>query len=382
MGDEAWIAGEIIVRNILSSMRELNDRSVTTSIIGGGNDAVREKYQSADEFICYTKPRRYDLGWARDQIAKRVARTNPSLEKLLKQNQVDVLFGSCLAFSYRGVATLSWLPDFQHVHLPDMFSTEERAARDETFERTARVSTRIILLSRAVQDDFRACLPRYAAKTRVLSPITRVPPKIYDDDPRDVLARYHLPEKFFYLPNQFWQHKNHESVFRAVKDLKELGVSITVVCTGFPSDHRYISNFVALWEQLSHWNIRDQIIYLGLVPHEDVLRLIRQAICVVNPSRFEGWGISVDEARSVGKRVIASNVPSHLEQNTDKALYFDPRDQSQLADLLEQGWKTLVPGPDLELEKHARLELPGRLRAFAQEFMAVCQEAMADLRIL
>ena len=152
------------------------------------------------------------------------------------------------------------------------------------------------------------------------------------------------PRNSSICPTSSGSTRNHESVFRAVKDLKELGVSITVVCTGFPSDHRYISNFVALWEQLSHWNIRDQIIYLGLVPHEDVLRLIRQAICVVNPSRFEGWGIAVDEARSVGKRVIASNVPSHLEQNTDKALYFDPRDQSQAGRPAGTGVENVGPG--------------------------------------
>jgi hypothetical protein len=60
MGSEAWIAGEITVRNIIDSVRELNDPFVTMSIISG-DDAVREKYQSVDEFICYTKPRRYDL---------------------------------------------------------------------------------------------------------------------------------------------------------------------------------------------------------------------------------------------------------------------------------------------------------------------------------
>lgn len=378
MGDERWMAGEVIVRNILLSVRELNNPSVTMSIVSGDVRTIREKYQTADEFICYTKPNRYNLRWAGDQIAKRVMGTNPSLERLLKQNQVDVFFGSCLSFAHRGVATLSWMPDFQHVHMPDMFSPEECAARDEAFERAARVSTRVILLSRAVQDDFRARLPQYVAKTRVLSPVTRVPSKIYDDDPRNVLATYHLPEKFFYLPNQFWQHKNHERVFRAVKDLKDRGVSITVVCTGFPSDDRNIISFTALWEQLSRWNIRDQIIYLGLVPHEDVLRLIRQAICVVNPSRFEGWGITVDEARSIGKRVIASNLASHVEQNPDKALYFDPQDQKQLTHLLEEGWKTWVPGPDLELEKRARVDLPRRLRAYAHEFLAVSQEAMAN----
>ena len=163
--------------------------------------------------------------------------------------------------------------------------------------------------------DFEQRLPEHAAKARVVSPVSRIPSHIYAGDPGEVVKEYNLPAKFFYLPNQFWQHKNQELVFQAVRNLKQRGVQVNVVCSGFPGDHRSLRHFATLWEKLSRWNIRDQIIYLGLIPHDDVLRLIRQTICVVNPSQFEGWGISVDEARSVGKRVLASALPSHLEQN-------------------------------------------------------------------
>ena len=165
---------------------------------------------------------------------------------------------------------------------------------------------------------------------------------------------------------------------RVVRDLKDRGTTITVVCTGFPSDYRATNTFSILWEQLSRWNIRDQIIYLGLVPHDDVLRLHRQAICVVNPSRFEGWGISIDEARSIGKRVIASDLPSHREQSPPGALYFDPADEGQLAPLLEEVWKSAAPGPDRELEAQARIDLPRRLHAYAQDFLAVSREALSE----
>jgi glycosyltransferase involved in cell wall biosynthesis len=381
MGGERWMAGEVIVRNILLSVRELNPPALNLAIIGDGptiEPRLRQKYQAADDFIPYTRPSRFRAGWIADQVSRRVTSKHPSLEKVLKRHQVDVLFGSCLTLRYPSVATLSWMPDFQHRRMPEMFSAEERADRDKTFALTARVSSRIILLSRAVQDDFRVHLPAYAAKTRVLSPITRVPAWVYHDDPGEVLRRYHLPEKFFYLPNQFWKHKNHEAMFRAVKDLKDRGTTITVVCTGFPSDYRATNTFSILWEQLSRWNIRDQIIYLGLVPYDDVLRLHRQAICVVNPSRFEGWGISIDEARSIGKRVIASDLPSHREQSPPSALYFDPADEGQLAPLVEEVWKTAAPGPDRELEAQARIDLPRRLQAYAQDFLAVSREALSE----
>ena len=37
--------------------------------------------------------------------------------------------------------------------------------------------------------------------------------------------------KYFYLPNQFWKHKNHLIVFKALKILKEKDVEVTLVCS-------------------------------------------------------------------------------------------------------------------------------------------------------
>ena len=209
----------------------------------------------------------------------------------------------------------------------------------------------------------------------MLSPITRVPARIYDQDPRAVLARYHLPEKFVYLPNQFWRHKNHQLMFEAVKDLDQQGVPVSVVCTGYPSDYRDAGYFASLWESLSRWGIRDRVIYLGLIPHDDVLSLIRQSACVVNPSRFEGWGISIDEARTVGKSVLLSDIPTHREQDPPKATYFDPASKDDLVAKLAAVWNNSTAGPDHELERAARASLPGRLRSYAERFVSIAIEA-------
>ncbi len=133
--------------------------------------------------------------------------------------------------------------------MPDMFSETERAARDRSFGETARLSTRVVLLSQAVAADLRSRIPAHAHKARVLSQITRVPPRIYHSDPAEVLVRYHLPQKFVYLPNQFWKHKDHELLFQAVKSLDSRGVPVTVVCTGYPGDYRDAGHFAGLWER-------------------------------------------------------------------------------------------------------------------------------------
>jgi glycosyltransferase involved in cell wall biosynthesis len=378
MGDERWMAGEVIVRNILRTVADLASPDIHLSLITSGEldeARLRERYPEAFEYLVLPAPRRFSRDWAVRKISSRLFSSDNFAAGFMKRHEVEVLFGSCLLARYPSVATLSWIPDFQHVHLPSLFSEQERADRDATFRKTAELSTRVVLLSHAVKADFERLLPGHAAKARVLSPISRIPAHIYDGDPAAVVQEYNLPTKFFYLPNQFWQHKNQELVFKAVRNLKQHGVRVNVVCTGFPGDHRSLRHFATLWENVSRWNIRDQIIYLGLIPHDDVLRLIRQTICVVNPSQFEGWGISVDEARSVGKRVLASALPSHREQEAPGAIYFDPHDGDALEQRMKEIWADANPGPDRVLEEAARAAFPRRWKSYGEQFIAISREA-------
>ena len=65
---------------------------------------------------------------------------------------------------------------------------------------------------------------------------------------------------------------------------------------------------------------------LGVVPYRDMLGLMRHAVAVINPSLFEGWSTSVEEAKSMGKAVVLSDIPVHREQAPGRGLFFDPRD--------------------------------------------------------
>src|SRR5207237_1404710 len=161
-----------------------------------------------------------------------------------------------------------------------------------------------------------------------------VPPQVYDGDPRRTLAGYHLPEKFIFLPNQFWKHKNHALVFEALGQLSRRGLHPCIVSTGSPNDYRHPLHFAELMQMLSRLNIRDQFIFLGQVPRADVFCLIRQAVCVLNPSDFEGLGLSVAESKSVGKRVLVSDLAPLREQDAPGAMYFQPGDLEELAEQL------------------------------------------------
>lgn len=382
MGDRNWTVGEIYWGTLLYALRQVRGEKIKFYLLttAGHQNANGYSHKEADDLIVYDMPQRWSLTWVLNGVLKRMLLRDISMERFLKEHEINVVSGPAFIYRYPRIANLCWLPDFQHVHLPEMFSEKERVSRDRAFLNCAKTATRIILMSEAVKRDFEAFAPMYAHKVRVLHPISFVPESIYECDPRQVIIRYNLPERFVYLPNQFWRHKNHELAFRAVKALKDKGVKVSVVCTGNPVDYRHPSHFTDLCRKLSEWGIRNQVIYIGLIPRDDVLLLMRQSVCVLNPSLFEGWGYTVDEARSVGKQVLLSDIPAHREQNPPKATFFNPRDCDELSEKLAQVWLNSKPGPDAELELEARNTLPERLRAYAEDFFHIAQRAFEEVR--
>jgi glycosyltransferase involved in cell wall biosynthesis len=115
---------------------------------------------------------------------------------------------------------------------------------------------------------------------------------------------------------------------------------------------------------------------LGVVPHAEVYALMRQSVALLQPSLFEGWSTSVEEAKSLGKRVILSDIAVHREQDPPQARLFAPSDAEALAGCLVEAFATSKPGPDHALEAAARAQLPVRTRAFGTAFVTIVQEVV------
>ena len=72
---------------------------------------------------------------------------------------------------------------------------------------------------------------------------------------------------------------------------------------------------------------------LGLVSYADLIGLMRYLTALINPSLFEGWSTTVEEAKSLGKTIILSDIPVHREQAPENGRFFDPGwPRTQLAD--------------------------------------------------
>src|SRR5262249_15443840 len=128
-----------------------------------------------------------------------------------------------------------------HRFLPRFFHPDEIADRDANFAAVAARSELVILSSHAAARDFAAVFPALAWKARV-APF----PSIFAFDlpggggegPREVAARYRLPDKFALVVNQLWAHKNHGLVVEAAARAASRGRSIPVAMVGAPFDYR------------------------------------------------------------------------------------------------------------------------------------------------
>jgi glycosyltransferase involved in cell wall biosynthesis len=295
----------------------------------------------------------------------------------LSKNTIDAVFSLGYYNESSDIATLSWIPDFQHVHLPEMFSEEELYTRNNGLKHVANKSTLVVLSSNNALQDFIRFEPENSHKGRVMRFVAHVPVGIYDGDPFNVCKKYEIPERFIYLPNQFWKHKNHLLVLDALYQLKRINKRLFVVCTGNMNDNRNPRYFKHLLEKISSLGLKDQVAILGLIPHEDVYKLIRQSLFILNPSLFEGWSSTVEETKSVGKKILLSDIEVHREQDPPNAVFFNPRDTEDLAVKLKEQWEISIPGPDKHMEDQAKDRLPHRMIEFANTFVSIVKEAMA-----
>lgn len=270
---------------------------------------------------------------------------------------------------------VTWIFDFQHVHLPQYFSPKDRASRDHGFRLHSEAATLVFVTAEDVRRDFLQFAPDLGGKVRVVRLVPDIPRVVYDLSPGDLVHTYHLPRKFILVPNQFWTHKNHKLILEALHLLKEKEVEPVVVCAGSIFDPRAPQFFGEFLQQASRWGVRDQFIALNTLPREEVLTLMRQSIGVLNASLFEGFGYTAAESISFGKPALLSDLPVHHEHNHPEAAFFDPFDARDLANKMEVLWATGKPGPNMSLEAERHEQLLTRQREFGRALLQLAQEA-------
>ena len=149
-----------------------------------------------------------------------------------------------------------------------------------------------------------------------------------------LVAKYKIPDKYFIVSNSFTNHKNHFVILEALKLLKQNDPKINFVFTGkmeFKGNEEYIKKIRLM---VAENGLEPHVNFLGIIPRQDQLGLMKNSIAVVQPSLFEGWSTVIEDAKSLQVPVIASNLEVNIEQLAEKGQYFSPHDEKALANIL------------------------------------------------
>ncbi len=299
------------------------------------------------------------------------------LLQLFRAHGVDVVFEAAQFFGWRlGLPAIAWIPDFQHKVLPHLFPGLSWWRREIGF-RFQVVAGRTIMLS---SEDARGACERYYPRTRGRThavPFAVLPGEaVAFEQARQVADAYGLPGHFIFLPNQFWRHKNHGLVLDALAILRERGRPVVIAASGRQSDPRDPGYFPALQARIAQEGLGDAFRLLGMIPYPHLAALMRACSALLNPSLFEGWSTTVEEARNQGTPMILSDLAVHREQMGTQAVYFDRHSAGALADAL-QAVVPQVPSERDVLAATALQEAPRRAEAFAGSFAHMARSVLA-----
>lgn len=145
---------------------------------------------------------------------------------------------------------------------------------------------------------------------------------------------YSLPPKFIFYPAQFWEHKNHKILIRAVARLKEEMPDIKMVFIG--SKKNGYDSVVSLINVLG---VSEHIHLLGYVRDEYVPEIYRRARALIMPTFFGPTNIPPLEAFATGCPAAVSRIYGMPEQVGDAALLFDPESLDAVSDVIVKLWR-------------------------------------------
>jgi len=381
---QQYFGGLNYLRNLLYALSVLPERQIQPYIFFGkrvDDDVVRD-FESLAIVVRTSVLDRMSPLWLLHRILYRWLGSLFVVQVLTRKYGITVLsHAEHLSGVAGSLRLISWIPDFQYLHLPELFPELDVAKETRRMMRIFAHSDVLLLSSYAALADFKSISGAAdTSRVKVLHFVSQPHAGITQPDRPsrvDVATKYGIESPFFYLPNQFWVHKNHMVVFRAMRILAARGLNAVLICSGNLVDYRYDSTAYAdeLKQFISSSGLDPNIKILGAIPYADVLDLMKHCVAVINPSRFEGWSSTVEEARSLGTRVVLSRIPVHLEQNPPKAIYFDPDDADMLADALEQLWDSSDRAIDDELL--AEQDLRHRTFAYAQGYVGIVMDLAA-----
>jgi len=208
--------------------------------------------------------------------------------------------------------SMFWIPDCQDLEMPEFFSPEEIKNREVDRKRAIENGRAIFFSSNTARSVFEfnfGSVPNIAGIVRFTTPLRN----------REAIGAGVAGNScaecktvgYFYLPNQWWIHKNHSVALEAFSMYQKNGGNHHMILTGAKDDFRWPGYRAKLESLISKTpGVHD----FGFVSRIEQQDLYENAVATLQPSLYEGWSTTIEESLFHGTPVICSDIPILREQ--------------------------------------------------------------------
>ena len=283
-----------------------------------------------EEFIFDAKTARYQTLWLPSRISKPLMKKNPGLLSLCLQASMetpDVFHGT-------NYTTLPWgnslkvmnIYDLTFLKHPDYIDSVV-ATYGEQVRKCLKYTDLVITISESSKQDIAKYLGFDQNRIMVTPLASRYS---HQSLPKLAASDIKLTKNYILFVSTLEPRKNITTLIRAFNFLKTKHKIDHCLFLVGRKGWRYEPIFDAINQ--SPW--RQDIYHLDYLSDEMVAWLYANTSVFAYPSHYEGFGLPVLEAMTLGAPVVTSNTSSLPEVVGDAALMVDPNDWEQLADAL------------------------------------------------
>ena len=218
---------------------------------------------------------------------------------------------------------------------------------------------RILSISQVDQEEIGRFYPRYRRKIH----------KIYN--PVDCPIPEQEPEerKNIHALNLQFHHKNILTLIRAFEKIQDQTDADLILMGSVPDRVRYLKDYVR------QHRLEGRVHFTGFLPEEQVERQMTESRLYVNPTLYEGFGMTAVEAIIRRVPTLLSGIPTNREITRGLCRYYEPPED---ADALAQALLDCLEHPP-GAEERARAS---RILYEAYDYRGISREYGAFLRQL
>ena len=337
--DKAWIAGSYYIENIVKSLAMVSGRVLPVVHVlcpsKKSFDSFSQRtgypklvYESKCKLVAF-------LGKLLNAFSKRLRGKEQFLFRTYKFPPIVKLIypANVVDFYDDKSKLLAWIPDLQEKHLPGFFSKKDLEYRKETHLRYIREQIPIVFSSKDSEGDFKRFYNFPNLRSFVL-PFAVHHPDFSNLNIDSIKKKYGIAKRYLFCANQFWMHKNHKFLFKSFAKAINSGLDLQLICSGLLYDKRNPLYGDEILNLIKDLGLENDVKLLGFIDRKEQLCLMKNSYALIQPSLFEGWNTSVEDAKKLNKFIFLSDINVHREQLPANVCFFNPRDEKDLVDKL------------------------------------------------